>query len=358
MKVNDSHYTPPSLADSLVSHIKKKNVKTVVDFCVGEGILLKAAKKKWSSAILYGNDISKKVIKLLKSNYPEWILENNDFLNVTAKNKSKFFNNKFDIILLNPPFSCKGSRKMKVIFDDIEFSTSKAMAFFVESIKYLNKNGVLYAILPQSVAYSQKDEKIRNYLYEKYNLIIVKEINKQEFEKCSPNIIIAAVNDKSLSIKKDSFKKINTKINNLKILRGNMSMHNIITTKNKSVKLIHSTNIRNNKIENLKYKVKKENSKIVGPALLICRVGQPNSKKICIVPSKKEYVLSDCIIGIMTDNIKDCKKLKTMIIDNWSYFSNLYKGTGAKYVTLERVKYFLNLNYIDKKSNNVVRVNK
>jgi type I restriction-modification system DNA methylase subunit len=43
--VNDSHYTPKKLADYLVSRIKKNNVKTVADFCVGEGELLKAAKK-------------------------------------------------------------------------------------------------------------------------------------------------------------------------------------------------------------------------------------------------------------------------------------------------------------------------
>jgi 16S rRNA G966 N2-methylase RsmD len=307
--------------------------------------IVKSCKKKWGNATFYGNDISKKVIKLLKKNYPEWILENCDFLNIIAKTKLKLFNNKFDVILLNPPFSCRGSKKNKIIFDEIEFNISTAMAFFVESIKYLNKDGVLYAILPQSVAYSQKDEKIRNYLYEKYNFIIINEINKQEFEKCSPNIIIAAVNDKTLSIKNNTFKQINTRINNLKILRGNISMHNIITTKKGSLALIHSTNIKNNKIEGVKYMVKKEYSKIIGPALLICRVGQPNQKKICIIPSKKEYALSDCVIGIMTNSANDCKKLKNIIINNWSYFLNLYKGTGAKYVTIERIKYFLNLNY-------------
>lgn len=340
----DSHYTPPNLADYLVSNIKKRSVKTVADFCVGEGGLLIAAKKKWNNASFFGNDISKRVTKLLKRKYPEWILGNCDFLDLTSKNRSKLFINKFDLILLNPPFSCRGSTKKRIIFDDTEFSTSTAMAFFIESIKYLNKNGVLYAILPQSIAYSQKDEKIRNYLYEKYNFIIINEINNQEFEKCSPNIIIAAVNDKSLYSNKYSFKQINTKINNLKIFRGNISMHEIKASKKNSLTLIHSTNIKNNKLIDVKINVRKEKSRIAGPALLICRVGQPDSKKICVIPSKKEYALSDCIIGIKTNTTKDCNILKKLIINNWSSFSNLYKGTGAKYVTIERIKHFLNIN--------------
>ena len=346
----DSHYTPSDLADYLVSHIKKRNVKTIADFCVGEGILLKAAKKKWNNATFYGNDISIEVIKILRKNNPEWILENCDFLNSTSKNKKMLFNRNFDIILLNPPFSCRGSIKKSLIFDNKEFTTSTAMAFFIESINYLNKNRVLYAIMPQSVAYSQKDEKIRNYLYEKYNFIIINEINKQAFEKCSPNIIIAAVNDKSLSTTKYSFEQINTRIKGLKIFRGNISMHDIKTSKKNSLILIHSTNINNNKIENTKYKVKNGKSKIVGPALLICRVGQPNFKKICIIPSGKEYALSDCIIGIMTNTAKDCQKLKDLVINNWSNFSNLYKGTGAKYITIERIKHFFNINCAGNKS--------
>ena len=89
--------------------------------------------------------------------------------------------------------------------------------------------------------------------------------------------------------------------------------------------------------------VNKVRSRIEGPALLIHRVGQPSVKKICIIPPKKVYALSDCVIGIKTKTIDDCVLLNRIIIDNWSDFSNLYKGTGAKYVTIERLNYFFNL---------------
>jgi hypothetical protein len=41
--------------------------------------------------------------------------------------------------------------------------------------------------------------------------------------------------------------------------------------------------------------------------------------------------------------MKDCKKLKEKITDYWNDFKNLYKGMGAKYITIERLKYFLNV---------------
>jgi type I restriction-modification system DNA methylase subunit len=75
---------------------------------------------------------------------------------------------------------------------------STAMAFLVEAINFLKEDGVMYAILPQSVAYSQKDKKIRNHLIEKYHFRVIEELNNQEFEKCTPSIVLASINDKNL----------------------------------------------------------------------------------------------------------------------------------------------------------------
>jgi methylase of polypeptide subunit release factors len=341
--VRDSHYTPTELADRLVSLVKKENVCTIADFCVGEGELLRAAKKKWTNTKCFGNDISGKTIQLLKKKYPDWVLEKCDFLNQKEKDEKFIFKSKFDIILLNPPFTCKGSTLHTIKFDGMAFHASTAMVFLVEAIKYLQKDGILYAILPQSLAYSSKDGKIRAYLREKYYFKILEELNNQSFEKCTPNIVLASVNDIQSIELNNAFKQIDTGIKHLQIQRGGIGMHNIQTCKGHSVSLIHSTNMRDNKIVGLEYKVKNTISYITGPALLIHRVGQPNIKKICIISSKETYALSDCVIGIKAGTIKDCLCIKKIITDNWNDFSNLYKGTGAKYITIERLKYFLNV---------------
>lgn len=341
--VRDLHYTPTLLAEHLISFIEKKNISSVADFCVGEGELLLAAKRKWPKAILCGCDISEKTIISMKRAYPFWMLSKCDFLNPKSRNSSIVLKNKYDLVLLNPPFTCKGSTIKKVFFEGQEFHMSTSMAFFVESIQYLNDEGVMYAILPQSIAYSKKDEKIRLYLIEKYNFRILEERNNQEFEKCAPNIILASINEKNVFPMSNTAKRLNIKFNGLRIQRGSISMNEINEKNSPFVYLIHSTNIRDNKIVDLKYKVDPIRSRIDGPALLIHRVGQPNEKKICIINKGEAYALSDCIIGIKTFTLKDCISLKKIILENWDDFSNMYKGTGAKYITIDRIKSFLSI---------------
>lgn len=338
--VRDSHYTPTILAQHLVSFVEKKDIITIADFCVGEGELLLAAKKKWPDATLCGCDISEKTIISMKKKHPCWMLSKCDFLNSKSRNSSAILRNKYDLVLLNPPFTCKGATIETVFFEGYKFHMSTSMAFFVEAIQYLKNEGAMYAILPQSIAYSKKDEKIRNYLKKKYNFQILEERNNQEFEKCAPNIILASINERNVFPISNSAKQLDVKINDLYIQRGNISMHEIIEVDTPYVYLIHSTNIRDNKIINLRYKVNPIRSRIEGPALLIHRVGQPNEKKMCIINKGEVYALSDCIIAIRTLTLEDCHSLRELILKNWNIFSNLYKGTGAKYITIERLETF------------------
>lgn len=341
--MRDLHYTPTILAEHLISFIKKKDVFSVADFCVGEGELLKAAKNKWPNVRLYGCDISERTVNLMKKNHIDWTLGKCDFLNPKSRKNSIILKNKYDLILLNPPFTCKGSTIESILFDDTEYHMSTAMAFFVEAIQYLKDEGIMYAILPQSIAYSQKDEKIRSYLKEKYNFRILEERNNQEFEKCAPNIVLASINDKNIFPLDHDPKQLVTEIEELKIQRGNISMHEIKEVKEDAIYLIHSTNLRNQEIVDLKFKVNNIRSRIEGPALLIHRVGQPDINKLSIIPPSEAYALSDCVIGLKCETIEECCILRELIVKNWSDFSALYKGTGAKYVTIERLKKFLTL---------------
>lgn len=107
--------------------------------------------------------------------------------------------------------------------------------------------------------------------------------------------------------------------------------------------LIHSTNLRNNRLENLKIKVRINRSVITGPAVLIPRVGKPNVKKICTISRQDDYFLSDCVIAIKTQSHKDSIDLQSDLINNWKDFEWLYKGTGAKYITVEKLENFLKM---------------
>lgn len=341
--MKDSYYTPESLANYLTSLIDDRDFKKVADFCVGEGRLLTAAYSKWPNAQLYGTDVCPKVIKRMKSSHPNWNFGKCDFLNSKSRNANPILRQEFDLILSNPPFSCKGSKVNHVTFDNITFQVSDAMAFIIEAMKYLEKDGVMYAILPQSCGYSNKDKKIREYLIEKYNFRILEEREEQSFDDCSPNIILVSINDKSPYENEIINAYLNTdkKISIKRILRGNISMFKVDKHFGNEMSLIHSTNIRDHKIINIAHRVKSNRSVVKGPAVLIHRVGNPSFNKICIISSQESYVISDCIIGIELLTERDCNILFNYIKSNWSYFHSLYKGTGAKFITIERLYSFL-----------------
>ena len=344
--MRDSFYTPTLLAEKLVSYISGKRFSSVADFCVGDGELLRAAQSLWQDIRCYGIDISKEVISQLSINHPNWIVEVCDFLNKSQRTECVISKDKkYDLILLNPPFTCKGSTINKVIFNEVEYKMSTAMMFLTESLQYLHNDGLMLAILPISCAYSQKDKKIWQYLTQEYNLRILEERDKQYFKKCYPNIVLVSINDKSLNSSEilDAF-TLNIKCNKISTFRGNLSVNEKVnSTLAEKTPFIHSTNLINNTLQNITSYTICPKSQITGPAVLLLRVGNPNIKKICTISQNETYIISDCIIAIKTSNQNEANKLKQLLIKNWDYVKSLYKGTAAKYITLERLNSFLGI---------------
>lgn len=343
----DSYYTSKELASRLINYVQKKDVKSIADFCVGDGDLLKAALNRWSKAKYTGLDISKEAITSVKKNYTRWNLSTCNFLSDKSRKRCiPLVKNKngFDLILLNPPFSTKGGEVHKVFFNNEYILVSRAMAFLVEAIKYLSPTGCLYAILPISVAYSKKDEKIWKLLTDNYNLSVLETPTKKHFKGCSPNIVLISIKDSIKSRISISFKSLSSfDAKNISVFRGKVSMHNIGKNKTGQKYLIHTTNLQNNRIQDLEIKLDNNLSEISGPAILIPRVGQPNINKICIIKKEESYILSDCILAIKTKTLTESIFLKKLFVENWDYISNLYKGTGARYITIEKLEKYLGI---------------
>jgi tRNA1(Val) A37 N6-methylase TrmN6 len=344
--VKDSHYTPEKLAQKLLSFVSTKNLRTIADFCVGNGALLESAQKTWTNATFYGSDISVKAISQLKRSQPHWNLSQCDFTNSKSRSHAKILNNSlngFDLVLLNPPFSCRGSSSYIVDFEDKTYRVSTSMLFIVESLKYLSKKGFLLAILPISVAYSQKDRLIWNKLVADYKLNILEQPSVNLFKDCSPSVMLVSINTNGTKCVSRSQNCLNHSIPKISLFRGKISMYSLNGSSSNGNFLIHSTNLRNNKVVNLDYRISNKLSRISGPAVLLPRVGLPNPQKISIIKKGETYVLSDCIIGIRTSTNKDAKELLKLLLNYWEKFQELYKGTGAKYITLERLGAYLNI---------------
>lgn len=337
----DSYYTPPMLADKLVSFIASSHIEHAVDFCVGDGDLLKAVAKRYSDVKLYGTDISDEALTKLSHDCPSWHLGKCDFKNDDSINKVNFLiQEKFDLIVLNPPFTCRGSTVENIIFEGIEYRVSTAMLFLMRALKYLASNGGLYAILPISCVYSIKDRKAWTYLRDHYNACILEESNKVSFtSKCAPNIVLVYVGH----YKVNGMKRSNTfdfsSLLVTSILRGCVRMQNPQYSKSKkSVPLIHTTNLQNGELVKLKRITAGTNILVRGSGIVIPRVCNPTPTKIALLNEQTFYALSDCVIVLLTQNRIDAERLRDKIIEHWCDFVSVYKGTGAQYTTLERLK--------------------
>lgn len=344
--MRDSYYTSKSLADRLVSYVADKDFSSVADFCVGDGELLRAAQSKWGKIKCHGVDISHDVISQLSIAHPTWFVEECDFTDSSCHEECSITKDKkYDLILLNPPFTCKGSIVNKIIFNGDEYRMSTAMMFVVEALKYMHKESILLAILPISCAYSQKDRRIWQFIEEKYNLKILEERDRQYFKNCNPSIVLVSINDFSnKSNKKNERLTLGVKEYITSTFRGNLSVNQRTNSSSKDQKpFIHSTNLIDNSLYNINKYTRYPKSEITGPGVLISRVGNPSVKKICTISFDETYVISDCIIAIKTESLEDAEKLKELLIENWSYIKNLYKGTAAKYITMERLHTFLGI---------------
>lgn len=336
----DSFYTPTPLADRLISYIGKKTIRNVIDFCVGDGELLKSVLKHRKNLKVFGTDISVEAIRKLSVDRPNFILGCCDFRKDESIASVSFLKDtSFDLILLNPPFTCKGSVVEKVEIEGKQFKVSTAMLFLLRSLRFLSEIGGIYAIVPISVVYSEKDKKAWEYLKANYNAIVLEEASRVYFaDKCSPNIALIYVGKYRKKGIPDKRIGIFSNLPVTDVVRGQLRTNNVLyCNKKSSVPFIHTTNIQQGKLVNVKHVIVK-GSTFEGFGVVIPRVCNPKTPKASVLDGTCSYVLSDCIIALKTVSLGDAIMVRDFIESHWELFKDIYKGTGAQYTTLKRVK--------------------
>tara|TARA_R110002020_G_scaffold350259_3_gene563712 strand:- start:1991 stop:3481 length:1491 start_codon:yes stop_codon:yes gene_type:complete len=147
--------------------------QTILDPCVGDGIFLRTLHNLGiSKKNLYGFDIDSEKVKLLNEE---------GFNNVILADATKQFDQKFDIIVGNPPYNGDESHfvrenrdRLKRDFKEIGAKNTFSMITF-NCIKYLKESGKLVFILSDAFLTNTYYEKFRRFLLEetKINEIIL-----------------------------------------------------------------------------------------------------------------------------------------------------------------------------------------
>lgn len=342
----DSYYTPSDLANKLVGYIDKDKVRVIADFCVGDGVLLRAAEKRWPDATCVATDISSSALSTVRKAHQDWTVGRCDLLNKKSRDRCRALNEaneQVDLVLLNPPFSCKGGTRKEVLLNGEVFQCSTALAFVVTALSYMSSSGCLYAILPRSVAHSERDARLWKALVSGYNLKVLTRSSQKYFVGCSPHIIIISLNVAEHTCISTGVLRLDAKERIVSIIRGNVPM-NIAKKRCDGVDLlVHSTSLRMNNVSPARFLRKAGDLEVSGPAVLLPRVGTPRKDKICLLLKDESVVLSDCVIAIQTHSLAASKRLQRQILSNWTLVDELYQGTGARYVTLSRLKEFFSV---------------
>ncbi|QJC36402.1 peptide chain release factor N(5)-glutamine methyltransferase [Enterobacteriaceae endosymbiont of Donacia simplex] len=155
LKIKISPYVliPRKDTEILVDIVLKKiniNTKKILDLGTGSGAISLAIASKYNFINITATDISKKIISLAKYNANKLHINNINFL--ISNWFSNLKNNKFDIIMSNPPYiSCfeylllKKTLKFEPIKSLISFNNGLADLYHIilHSFKYLNNYGWL-----------------------------------------------------------------------------------------------------------------------------------------------------------------------------------------------------------------------
>ena len=335
----DPYYTPEALSDRLAGYCMAVP-RRIADFCAGEGCLLRSCEKLFSNAKYLAVDKSKRAISKLLQSHPSWEIYRADFLSDRQLNRIALHENTFDLVMFNPPFSCRG-RRYHFKFDGLEFSASKAMLFLIRALRFVARGGILLGILPVGVVHSLRDHRIVSYLKAMYNFKVLEHVSDVSFKGKEPNVILIAI--QKPTVMQEYHEHCVRFIVPSYLQRG---CCNVITAKRMSsrsgLQYVHTTDLQSGALQKPRIRLPSSRCRVLhGPAVLLPRVGTPSLSKIVVIGSSKRVILSDCVIGVLAKSEKAAIMIKDKLKDSFQALSRLYIGTGARYVTLYQLGVFL-----------------
>jgi len=345
---NDRHYTPSDVADLLVEAVQCRRVSSVADFAVGSGELLKAALKRWPRARYAGVDIDVTALKSIRRSHPGWSRCRANFLRpeeVDAELTNAGCVKKFDVVLLNPPFSCRHIKTIPIGVDQTTIiRCSQALGFVIRALSYCRKGGQVVAILPSGSRSSVRDEAGWKHLKSRYIVEALRSLEDGTFPKCSASAEIVRFTV-PLSIPNPitvpNYAPAGEFIGepDILIVRGCMSMHRTGIDRS-DVPVLHTTDMVSNRVRPVGRFAPKGRLLERKLHLLLPRVGKPMREKLCLYQPTR-MALSDCILGLVGRTTGVTEAVKSTISRNWDHFAALYRGTGARYISVLQLGRFL-----------------
>ena len=346
MPGTDVLYTPTKLAAQMAGACSASPT-AVADFASGDGGLLRMASERWPGAKLLATDISRAALSALQISLPGAESGRCDFLSARSRSKSRVLADwagKIDLALLNPPFSCRGGTRTRVLTEFFDATCSTAMAFILHAFEYLSSDGEILAILPAGSISSEKDHQAWEQLRRHANVEVLSQQDRGTFDRCFPTTKLVHIRRGAVRPPLPgncAVRVIETQAPlraPVVIYRGKVQMHYVPKGR---TPLAHSTDLKGFRLVLNGHRTKAGLSAVHGPFVAICRVGKPDREKIALHFAESEIAISDCIVVLACESKPHAEAVHSAILEHWTELASLYDGTGAKYITVAKIAGFV-----------------
>ncbi|WP_210522156.1 DNA methyltransferase family protein [Hymenobacter terricola] len=345
----DQYFTPPELAATLIQAVTVAHPIRVGDFAAGHGELLRAAENRWPATKCIALDIDPEVVLQLKTSHPTWRTRCCDFTDEAERTRAMLSRGRvlqMPVIVLNPPFSCRGGSSRRVPIAGQTTRCSPALAFIVDALKHLQSGGQLVAIVPHGVVQGEKDATARGLLRQYYGMEVVELFARSAFAKCTPRTAIirltAGLAPASVVVAESS-QRPEANVLTASLLRGRQSNTLVLHSRKRNLlPFIHTTDLGQGLLHRTRKQIAPSDlPQAYGPAVLLPRVGKPTADKIVLFPAGAIAILSDCVFALECGSEQEAEQLQSLLISEWPKVEAAYGGTCARFISVEGLRKLL-----------------
>lgn len=342
----DRYYTPDVIARRVISTIGLSRLHSVIDSACGDGRLLDAAQSAHPMACCVGIDRDGYAIRRLRRRRPNWVLIAGDALDnrTWCADSSSFPVQKFDVAVLNPPFSMGAKKGQNIQVWGSNFRCSLAMAHILTTLEQTFVEEAV-AIVPESLGYSELDSIGRSFLRKLYGFQIIEGLKNSTFRGARANALLIKLS--RFPKEPDAIKKsTGFLICPSQIIRGGLPVFEAQIAKQRSgISYIHTTNLlsvtRKGSLAMCSRVSPIQRGVVSGVVVLLPRVGLPRREYVIPLRFSEAVQLSDCLFAIRFQSLSVAESFAKSLHSRWNDLISLYRGTGARYVTVSRLTAWL-----------------
>lgn len=342
----DKYYTPAVVADEIIALAPLEAAPSIcIDPTCGSGRLLEAAVSAFEDVRCVGLDRDRGAIARLRRRRPDWSLHVADLLTATRRDARESVGGVrgSKLLLLNPPFTHGKRKAVAVSYGSSQVEASAAMAYVLRSLEIFRPSLGAIAIVPESLIYSEIDAHARELISAEFQITHLLDLAANTFSGARARTAAIRIGGRIASSVGSSGNAPMGRVH-LAVGRGSVPVHRARFSKS-GIKYLHSVDIRTYLADrSTRWKVSSDaNYREVGRGwrIFFPRVGVPSAIASQPVYVDEPMVLSDCVVQFSFASRDDAFWIRDRIRDEWRSFEGLYRGTGARYVTISRLSSWL-----------------